>query len=193
MSVTTQALPVQADGRGRASWAVLFASVVVLLLAVLLVYSGLLVRLTNDHEGRAILPPTIGGGQTATGELKLTNRGLLPVNVYLEPRTGSGLQDTDLPSGINVSIKRLDDGSYLYQGPLKANMGPLEVINPGQTTSVEVSIRSTDVHSSATTPVAFTYFWAGRPALPWWWWIPITLVILAFVGAGYRRARQGGV
>ena len=190
MSVATASRQLDSGARERPSWAVLIASVAVLLVAVLLVYTGLLVRLTNDHEGKSILPPTVGSGESVSGTLKLTNGGLLPVQVYLEPRTGSGLQDTNLPSGISVSIQRVSDGAFLYQGPMTTSMGPLEVINPGQSSELKVSVSSDDRHGTNAVPIAFTYFWAARPALPWWWWGPTALVILAFVAAGYRRSHR---
>lgn len=191
MSATLQTLaPGDDDPRGRPSWAVLFASVGVLLVAVFLIYSGLLVRLTNDHSGRSILPPTVPAGESVSGELRLTDSGLLPVEIYLEPRTGAGLQDTSLPSGISVSVQRVADGAYLYQGPMTASMGPLEVIQPGQTSQVRVTVGSTDSTATAAVPINFTYFWAARPWMPWWWWIPTALVIVAFVALGYRRSRE---
>jgi hypothetical protein len=191
VSTTTRTLATRADhGRDRSSWAVLYASVGVLLVAVLLVYSGLLVHLTNDHEGRAILPPTVGAGESVSGELRLTDSGLLPVEVFLEPRSGSGLQDTALPGDLSVSVQRASDGAYLYQGPMKTSMGPLEVIQPGQSSLVKVTVGSEDSTASAAVPINFTYFWAARPWLPWWWWIPTTLVIAAFVALGYRRSRS---
>jgi len=191
MSTTIQALDSSTDSRGGPSWAVLFASVAVLLVAVVLVYTGLLVRLTNDREGQPILPPTVGAGQSVSGRLTLTNSGLLPVVVYLEPRSGSGLQDTTLPSGISISVQRVDDGVYLYQGPMTTSMGPLEVILPGQSSRLKVWVSSDDSHVTASVPVNFTYFWAARPALPWWWWAPTGAVILAFLALGYRRSRRG--
>ena len=191
MSTMTAAQPASTEDRGRASWTVLMASVVILVIVVLLVVSGLLVRLGNDHSGRAILPPTVGAGESVSGQLRLSNAGVLPVQVFLEPRTGSGLADTSLPSGISVTVQRISDGAYLYQGPLTTSMGPLEVIQPGQSSEVKLTVRSDRSGGTAGVPIDFTYFWAARVALPWWWWIPTALVIAAFLAFGYRRSRAG--
>jgi hypothetical protein len=184
--------PAAAAARGRSSWTVLFVSVVVLLIVVALVVSGLLVRLTNDHAGRAILPPTVGAGESVSGQLTLSNGGILPIEVFLEPRTGNGLTDTSLPSGISVSVQRASDGAYLYQGPLTSSMGPLEVIQPGQSSVVKLTVRSDDSSGTAAVPINFTYFWAARVALPWWWWIPTAFIIAIFLAAGYGRTRPAG-
>ncbi|HVD00309.1 MAG TPA: hypothetical protein VNG93_04075 [Candidatus Dormibacteraeota bacterium] len=192
MSTMTAAPQIPAENRDRASWTVLTASVLILVVAALLAVSGLLVRLGNDHEGHSILPPTVGAGESASGQLKLSNAGLLPVEVYLEPRTGNGLADTSLPSGLSVIVRRVSDGAYLYQGPMTTSMGPLEVIQPGQSSEVELTVRSDETGGTAAVPINFTYFWAARVALPWWWWIPAALLIAAFLAYGYRRKRARG-
>ena len=171
--------------RGRPSWSSLLVALVILFATVALILSGLLVRLANNHEGHAILPPEVGSGQSASGEVTLTNQGLLPVEVTLRPRAG----DT-LPGGLSATVQRVDDGAFLYQGPLLAAMGPLEVIQPGQASRLRLTITSTDTHGTAAVPINFTYYWSGRPALPWWWWIPTLLGIVLIVGFGYRRSRR---
>jgi hypothetical protein len=185
-------VPAPAAARGRSSWTVLFVSVAVLLIVVALVVSGLLVRLTNDHAGRAILPPTVGAGESVSGQLTLSNGGVLPIEVFLQPRTGNGLADTTLPSDISVSVQRVSDGAYLYQGPLTTSMGPLEVIQPGQSSVVKLTVRSDESSGTAAVPINFTYFWAARVALPWWWWIPTAFIIAVFLAAGYGRTRPAG-
>jgi hypothetical protein len=174
-----------ATRRGRPSWSSLLVSIVVLFATVALILSGLLVRLANNHEGHSILPPEVGSGQSASGEVTLTNQGLLPVEVTLRPRASG-----TLPSGLSATVQRIDDGAFLYQGPLLASMGPLEVIQPGQASRLRLSITSTDTHGTASVPINFTYYWSGRPALPWWWWIPTVIGILLIVGLGYRSRRR---
>ena len=174
----------EAGRRGQASWSSLLVSLVILFATVALILSGLLVRLANNHEGHAILPPEVASGQSASGEVTITNQGLLPVEVTLRPRTAGAL-----PNGLSATVQRVDDGAYLYQGPLQAAMGPLEVIQPGQASRLRLTITSTDTHGTAAVPINFTYYWSGRPALPWWWWIPTVIGILLIVGLGYRRRR----
>ena len=191
MSAMTAAEYSRTTARGRPSWAVLVVSVLILVLTALLVASGLLVRLANDHEGQAILPPSVGAGQSISGELRRSNQGLLPVEAWLQPRTGSSLQYTDLPPGLAATVQRVDDKTYLYQGPLTQSMGPLAVIQPGQSLALKLTVTSVDAHGTAQVPVNFTYYWAARPALPWWWWIPPALLILAILAYGIRRSRGG--
>ena len=176
----------EAGRRGQASWSSLLVSLVILFATVALILSGLLVRLANNHEGHSILPPEVGSGQSASGEVTLTNQGLLPVEVTLQPRSGGG----GLPGGLSATVQRIDDGAFLYQGPLLASMGPLEVVQPGQASRLRLTITSTDTHGAAAVPINFTYYWSGRPSLPWWWWIPTVIGILLIVGLGYRRRRR---
>lgn len=175
----------ESSRRGGPSWSSLFASLVILFATVALILSGLLVRLANNHEGHSILPPEVGAGQSASGEVTLTNHGLLPVEVTLRPRAGG-----TLPGGLSAAVQRVDDGTFLYRGPLLAAMGPLEVIQPGQASRLRLTITSTDTHGTAAVPINFTYYWSGRPALPWWWWIPTVIGIVLIVGLGYRRRRR---
>jgi uncharacterized integral membrane protein len=184
MSSAEMARPNVTRRRTGPSWVVLLASLCVLALAILLVLSGLLVRLANDHQGHSILPATIGAGSSVTGDLVLSNRGLLPIEVTLQPDFGGG----GAPAGMAVTVQRLDDGAFLYQGPMARSMGPLEVLWPGQVTRIRMTVTSTDPHGTAAIPINYTYYWAARPALPWWWWIPTALLILAIVVLGYRRA-----
>ena len=176
----------EATRRGRPSWSSLLVALVVLFATVALILSGLLVRLANNHEGHSILPPEIGSGQSASGEVTLTNQGLLPVEVTLRPRSGGG----GLPRGLSATVQRIDDGAFLYQGPLLASIGPLEVIQPGQASRLRLTITSSDTYGTASVPINFTYYWSGRPALPWWWWIPTVIGILLIVGLGYRSRRR---
>ncbi len=167
---------------------VLVVALLLLVVAVLLVVSGLLVRLDNDQQGHPILPPTVGSGESARGDLVLSNGGLLPIEVFLQPSFGSA----GLPPGMSATVQRLDDGAFLYQGPMARSMGPLEVLGPGQATRIRLVITSTDPHGTAAIPIDYTWYWAARPALPWWWWIPTAVAIIAFLILGYRRKPRLG-
>ncbi|HEY8738675.1 MAG TPA: hypothetical protein VIO62_16720 [Candidatus Dormibacteraeota bacterium] len=172
------------DARNSRSWTVFFTSLVILFATVILIMSGLLASVSNNHEGHAILPPVVAAGQSVSGDVTLTNQGVLPVQVWLEPRSGG-----DLPAGLSATIQDAASNALLYQGPLLRSMGPFEVIQPGQSSRLRLTIRSTDTHATAEVQINFTYYWQARPALPWWWWIPALLLLLAIIGYVYRRSR----
>jgi hypothetical protein len=172
------------DARNNRSWTVFFTALVILFATVILIMSGLLASVGNNHEGHSILPPVVAAGQSVSGDVTLTNQGVLPVQVWLEPRSGG-----DLPAGLAATITDADSGALFYQGPLLRSMGPFEVIQPGQSSRLRLSIQSTDPHATAEVQINFTYYWQARPALPWWWWIPALLLILAIIGYVYGRSR----
>lgn len=177
--------------RSRRSWVVFWLTLAVLVAAVLLVLSGWLVRLHNDRQGLPILPPTVQPGASVSGRVTLTDSGLLPIVITLEPRNGDGTRPDSLPTGVEVTVRRLDDGSQLYRGPLAARMGPLEVLSPGQSSHLEVTVTATDKSGRAAIPLPYSYYWNASPALPWWWWIPVVLAAALLTGYVYRgRARD---
>ena len=182
---TTVASEEAAAQRSGRSWTVFFTSLVILFATVILIMSGLLASVSNNHEGHAILPPVVAAGQSVSGEVTLTNNGVLPVQVWLEPRNGG-----ELPAGLAATIQDAANGAVLYQGPLVKSMGPFEVIQPGQSSPLRLTVQSTDAHATAEVQINFTYYWQARPALPWWWWIPALLLVLAIVAYVYRRSHR---
>ncbi len=174
-----------AAARNSRSWTVFFTSLVILFTTVILIMSGLLASVGNNREGHPILPPVVAAGQSVSGEVTLSNSGLLPVEVWLQPRNGG-----DIPSGLDATIQDAGSGATLYQGPLLRSMGPFAVIQPGQSSRLRLTIQSTDTHATAVVPINFTYYWQARPVLPWWWWIPVLLLLIAIVGYVYRRSRR---
>ena len=182
---TTLARDEAAAQRRSRSWTVFFTSLVILFATVILIMSGLLASVSNNHEGHSILPPVVASGQTVSGDVTLSNQGILPVQVWLEPRNGG-----QLPAGLAATIQDADTGRILYHGPLVRSMGPFEVIQPGQSSRLRLRVQSTDTHGTAEIQINFTYYWQARPALPWWWWIPVLLLIVAIVVYVYRRSRR---
>jgi hypothetical protein len=186
MTASTSVAPEEAEARRSArSWTVFFTSLVILFTTVILIMSGLLASVSNNHEGHSILPPVVAAGQSVSGEVTLTNQGVLPVQVWLEPRNGGVL-----PGGLTARIQDLTSGAVLYEGPLLRSMGPFAVIQPGQSSRLRLTVQSTDIHGTAVVQINFTYYWQARPALPWWWWIPALLLGLGIIAYVYRRSRR---
>jgi hypothetical protein len=185
MSAAELALQDSQGARNGRSWTVFFTSLFILFATVILIMSGLLASVSNNHEGHSILPPVVAAGQSVSGDVTLTNQGVLPVQVWLEPRSGG-----DLPAGLAATIQDADSGAFLYRGPLLRSMGPFEVIQPGQSSRLRLTVQSTDTHATAEVQINFTYYWQARPALPWWWWIPALLLIVAIIAYVYRRSRR---
>jgi hypothetical protein len=186
MTASTSVARDEAEARRRGrSWTVFFTSLVILFATVILIMSGLLASVSNNHEGHSILPPVVAAGQSVSGEVTLTNQGVLPVQVWLEPRNGGVL-----PGGLTARIQDLDSGAVLYSGPLLKSMGPFAVIQPGQSSKLMLTVGSTDTHGTAVVQINFTYYWQARPALPWWWWIPALLLGLGIIAYVYRRSRR---
>lgn len=178
-----------ADGsrwRDRRSWVALWLTLAFLVVAVLLVLSGWLVRLGNDHEGHSIVPALVQPGGTVSGRLSLTDQGLLPVEVSLEPRNPDGSRPVSLPAGLVVTIKRVADGTTLYHGPLTQEIGPLEVLEPGQSSELELTLTATDSQSRAAISLPYSYYWSASPSLPWWWWLPVVILAAVLTGYVYR-------
>ena len=168
------------------SWVVLVTAMVLALLTILLLLSGLLVRLGNDREGKPILPPQVNPGHQVAGEVVLTDTGLLPLTVSLEPRFADGAQPASLPKDVEVTIQRVNDDAYLYKGPLTNQMGPFASLGPGQSTKFRLTVTSSDPHAQAAVPLGYSWYWSAQPALPWWWWIPFAVAALGFAAWVWR-------
>jgi hypothetical protein len=168
------------------SWVVLVTAMVLALLTILLLLSGLLVRLSNDREGKPILPPQVNPGDQVAGEVVLTDTGLLPLTVSLEPRFADGAQPASLPKNVDVSIQRVNDGAYLYKGPLTYRMGPFASLGPGQATKFRLTVASSDSHAQSAVPLGYSWYWSAQPALPRWWWIPVAVAALGFAAWVWR-------
>lgn len=193
MSAQAPAVGTQAveDARlSRRSTTSLVVAVLLLVLVCLLVLSGLLVRLDNDRNGKSLLPSTVAPGGSVGGELSLTNRGLLPVEFTLEPRLLDGTRPSSIPSRLAASVQRTDDGEMLYDGPMRDSMGPLQVLQPGESVRLRVTITANDPHSTSAVPLAYNYYWNAHAALPWWWWLPLLPIIAVLVAVAWWRPRH---
>ena len=173
------------DPKTMRSWIAVGIAILVLLVVGLLTLSHVLVNMDNSREGKALLAGTVSPGDTISGDLVLTNRGLLPIAYSLDPQEPDGSR---LPQKLQLTVQRLDDGAYLYQGALQATPA-LATLYPGQATHLKVSITSLDASQAAAAPVALTYYWPARPAPPWWWWLPVLLLFGLLLTYGFYRRR----
>ena len=89
------------------SWFAVGIALLVLLAVGLLTLSHLLVHIDNSKEGKGLLAGTVSPGDTISGDLVLTNRGLLPIAYSLDPQEPDGSR---LPARMQLTIQRLDDG-----------------------------------------------------------------------------------
>jgi hypothetical protein len=171
--------------RDSRPWISIGLAGLILLAVVAMAVLHLLVNMTNSREGRALLPDVVQPGDSISGELYLTNGGLLPLAYSLQPKAAA---DGNLPTQLLLVVRRLDDGAYLYRGPLEATPD-LGVINPGQATHLKVTISAEDSTSAAAIPVPLSYYWPARPVLPWWWVLVAAGLLVALLGFGFHRGR----
>ena len=181
------------DAARRRSSASLYVALGLLLIVLMLVMSGFLVRLDNDHNLHSVLPGAVPAGGVASGELTLTDTGWLPIEVTLQPRLADGSTPASLPATLTMSIQSVSGGATLYSGPLRTSMGPLLVLQPGQAVKLHIDVRSTDSSTTGSVPLAYTYYWNARPAVPWWWWILVVLLVALVAAGGYWRPGRGRV
>ena len=169
--------------------------VLLLIGSLALVLSGRLVSLQNDKNHQPLLPNQLATG-SASGELTLTNSGLLPIEISLEPRLNDGRTPTSFSDRVTLSITQAGSGELVYDGPFKASTGALLVLKRGQSAHLRVKVARTEAATapSSATPVAlpYSYYWTARAALPWWWWLPATLLMAAVLMLGYWQPWQRG-
>lgn len=189
-----------AAARRRSSLS-LYLSLGLLIIVVLLLISGFLVRLDNDHNQHPVLPGVVPYGGLASGELTLTNAGWLPIDVTLQPKLPNGGRPASISPDLRMSIRNVNGGATLYSGPMRTSMGPLLNLQPGQAAKLHIEVRyvgsapACGQSSCGGVPLGYTYYWNARPAIPWWWWIPVILLVALIAAGGYWRPgrRRGDV
>ena len=179
----------QAHGPGRRErvLGVLLAVIaLVAALALLATNPRLLVALSSDRDGEALLPyATIAPGSSTSGDLVLANEGMLPLAYDLRVRAG----DAEMASGITLHVRRLDQPGFLYQGPLTARAIPLGYLAPGQRARLEVILSAPPSQSTASVPVDDTFVWtAHSPGIDGWWWLILVAALLILAGVLMPRA-----
>ena len=175
-----------AAARSRSSLS-LYVALGLLLIVLIVIMSGFLVRLDNDHNQHAVLPGSVPAGGVASGELSLTDTGWLPIEVTLQPKLSNNATPASFPAGLTMTIVKVSDGTVLYRGPLRPSMGPMLVLQPGEAQKLHLDVRSTDSSTTGAVPLGYTYYWNARPSLPWWWWIPVVLMVALIAAGGYWR------
>lgn len=175
------------DAARRRSSLSLYVALGLLLIVLMLVMSGFLVRLDNDHDRHAVLPGAVPAGGVASGELTLADTGWLPIEVTLQPKLPDGSTPASIPATLTISIQRVGSGATLYDGPLRTSMGPILVLQPGEAAKLHLDVRSADSSTTGAVPLTYTYYWNARPAVPWWWWIPVVLLVALIAAGGYWR------
>ncbi len=187
MSVpSTAALGRQSEGNSARSWATLIVGLALLIAALLLVLSGRLVGLQNDRNHQQLLPTEVAGAGTVSGQLTLTNSGLLPIEISLEPRLNDGRTPATFPEYVSLTVTGRDQ-QLLYDGGLRTTTGPLLVLRPGDSVRLQVKVASTGRATDAPVAIPYSYYWIARAAMPWWWWVPAALGALLLLLVGYLR------
>jgi hypothetical protein len=133
----------------------------------------------------------VTAGGVASGDLSLTNTGLLPIEVTLQPKLADGSTPASFPANLTISIQAVSRGATVYNGPLLASMGPLLELLPGESARLHIEVRSSGSSTAGTVPLPYAYDWNARPALPWWWWIVVIGVVAMVAAGGYWRPRRG--
>jgi hypothetical protein len=173
--------------RDTRPWIAIAVAALILMAVIALAALHLLVNMTNSRQDQAVLPAVVQPGETVSGDLYLADAGLLPLAYSLQPRAAAG---SSLPSHLTLTVQRLDDGAYLYRGPVAATPD-LDTLNPGQTSHLRLSITSDDPTQAAAIPIPLTYYWMARPVLPWWWSLAALALLVVLLGFGFYRRGRG--
>ena len=146
-------------------------------IALLATNPHLLVALTSDRDGQALLPAsTLEPGTSTTGSLILANEGLLPLRYDLQVKAGAG----ELDSGVVIRLRRNDEPNFFYQGSVSGDPIDIGFLAPGQKVRIEVTLVAPQSRSTAAIPVDDTFIWTGHsPGLDFWWWLIVVAVALA--------------
>ena len=166
--------PQPARSPNRVVGIALALAAIVAAIALLATNPRLLVALTSDREGQALLPSsTLAPGSSTTGALILANEGLLPLRYDVTVQAGQA----ELDSGVVMRLRRNDEPNFFYQGPLTSDPVSIGFLAPGQHTRIEVTLSAPPADSSASIPVDDTFTWtAHSPGIDFWWWLLVVAV-----------------
>lgn len=153
----------------------LAVAAIVAAIALLATNPHLLVALSSDREGQALLPSsTLAPGASTTGALILTNEGLLPLRYDVKVEAGQ----EELDNSVIMRLRRNDEPNFFYQGPLTSDPVTIGFLAPGQHTRIEVTLSAPPAAGgTAAVPVDDTFVWtAHSPGFEFWWWLlPVAL------------------
>ena len=164
---------------------ILAVTALVAAIALLAANPHLLVQLSSDRDGDALLPvSTLAPGSSTTGGLTLANEGLLPLRYDLTVRAGTAERE----SGVILRVRRNGAANYLYQGPIPDRPLPIGVLAPGQRDSLEVTVFAPRSEATASVPVDETFVWTARsPGIEsWLWLLAVAAVLVAIAFAAPR-------
>jgi hypothetical protein len=158
---------------------------IVAAIALLAINPQLLVALSSDKDGQALLPSsTLAPGGSTTGALMLTNEGLLPLRY--DVRIQAGAQELD--SGVIIRLRRNDEPNFFYQGAITTEPINIGFLAPGQHTRIEVTLSAPAAGGTAAIPVDETFVWtAHSPGIDFWWWLLVVALVL--VAAAFALPR----
>lgn len=158
---------------------------IVAAIALLATNPQLLVALSSDKDGQALLPSsTLAPGGSTTGALLLTNEGLLPLRY--DVRVQAGRQELD--SGVIIRLRRNEEPNFFYQGAITPEPVDIGFLVPGQHARIEVTLSAPAAGGTAAIPVDDTFVWtAHSPGIDFWWWLLVVALVL--VAAAFALPR----
>ena len=182
--MATTSLPRSAQGAPRSDQPSRLPAIAVTLLAIVLAVAllasnpHLLVALSTDKEGQALLPVgTLAPGSSTTGSLTLANEGLLPLRYSLNVKPGL----EEMNGHVVIRLRRNSQSFYFYQGLLTSSPIPIGSLYPGQHDDIELTLSAPpNATSKASIPVDDTFVWSARsPGIEFWWWLLVVALLLA--------------
>jgi hypothetical protein len=177
--------------RESSTWTFVTIFIACLLIGLLLSRSHIFVVISSDRSGQALIPVlTMSPGETASGQVTLSNDGLLPFSYSLEVKNPNG---GPLTKGLAMEVKSTRDGGLLYNGPLVTSTSSLGHLQPGQKLRLQVSV-SLPKTFPAGVAINLTFIWTARAEIleAWPWLAVIGLVVIdaVLVSLFLKEARR---
>jgi hypothetical protein len=103
--------------------------------------------LTSNRTGQSMfsgggVSGHLNPGQSVSNTITLTNAGTMAFRYSLSTQGGSGILWSDRTNGLQLEVRRVADGTLLYNGSMAATQDvPLGTMEPGQQTELELRVR----------------------------------------------------